>query len=725
MSAARRPTPPRTLTLAIALLALLATAGIAGAQQAPPGLDAPPDPVDPQSWERPQDMTWDDYTPIPGWDWTSDDHQPPRKIRAALILGDFQDRDFVVTLPEGSDEAGNPRGVSDIPREEVAEYYRGFLNEPTDANHHHTINEYWLEDSYGLIGVEMDAFGPYRMEGKEHEYGLADAGGAGDSCPEGDDCGKNFDTELLEASTADVTAATAQSGEDYDFRYLLHAGYDESGTWQEFGEMMFETPEDVTDEFGNPDESKPNHASTRYVDWTSFWAAKGIWSHALPGALSTQGESDGQSTFAHELSHILGVLDNYNNPYGEPVQRSYTGPWAQLSRGTFNGPGGPHSRWLIPADQGGALGSHHMLRNKLRLGFLKPGEVLFLDRETLAASGPQFADVWSRAVPVGVGTGREGLHGLQIRLTGGDQSPDCSVEEDWRCDGGGDYTAYTLEVVDRMGTDSFTPDHGVLIAKTKDVDTPPFMWAVDAHPEDIDLVDFVRPDGTEAKVSLGDYRQLLDALFHAGTGPGVVHEYVDEANRLHFYVLEKRRDEEGVLQYRVAVRSLDGGGPFGRGVESELASTTDATPGRVAVCEYDVTNTGDAADLVRLAADTPDGWEPTLRYEVVEIGSGETSTVPVYVEVPQGAADRSATVTLTATSETDETATTETDCGLTAAGAPVGGPGEDPAGAPDAGVEGATALPTTGGGAAGLAVAVLLVAGLVRRRIAANRTASM
>ena len=37
------------------------------------------------------------------------------------------------------------------------------------------------------------------------------------------------------------------------------------------------------------------------------------------------------------------------------------------------------------------------------------------------------------------------------------------------CDGGG-YNNYTVEVVDRMGTDSFTPDSGVLLAKTKNQD---------------------------------------------------------------------------------------------------------------------------------------------------------------------------------------------------------------------------------------------------------------
>ena len=115
-----------------------------------------------------------------------------------------------------------------------------------------------------------------------------------------------------------------------------------------------------------------------------------------------------------------------------------------------------------------------------------------------------------------------------LTLTGGDKTPACTVEEDWRCDGGG-YENYTLEVVDRMGTDSFTPDHGVLIAKNKTAELAPWKWVIDAHPEDIDKVDFLRPDGTPVKVTKGDYRQLADALFHAGTGPGVVSEYEDDA----------------------------------------------------------------------------------------------------------------------------------------------------------------------------------------------------
>lgn len=709
---------PRTsLALALALGAVLTAVALPAGGAGPVGAAAPPPGMDPRSWVLPQDMTWDDYVPVPGYDWAKDPAlQAVKPIRAALVLGDYPDQPFVMTRPDGADLAGNPQSNGGVPREQVAQWWADFLNTPQSANRGHTMNEYWLENSYGKVGVDVQGFGPYAMDGQSFEYGLGggDAGGAGDACPAGFTCGQSFDNELVEKSVVDVTAGAVTNGEDYDFRYLLSSGYDESGTWQEFGEMRFQDEDSVSEPFGPPDDDLPNSAATRYVDWTSWWSSKGIWSHAIPGALSTQSESDGSSVFAHELSHILGVLDNYNNPYGDPVRRAYSGPWDMLSRGAFNGPGGSHKRWLIPPTQGAAMGSHNMLRNKVRLGFYGPGEVLPLERTALEASGPVIADVWTREIPVGPTRERNGLHGLTIRLADGDRSPACSVAEDYRCDGGG-YTAYTLEVVDRMGSDSFLPDHGVLLAKTKDVDTAPFIWVVDANPEDADLVDFIRPDGSIAKVSPGDYRQLVDATFHAGTGPGVVSEYVDEANGLHFYVLDIARDDEGVLSYRVAVRATAGSRPVPRAV---AVMATDgagvASPGRVGSCAFDVTNGSADVDLVRFTAESDRGWTTTVRRNVGDVAAAGTEQVPVHVTVPSGARPGTAsTITLTATSETDPAATQEATCTVRAAA----GAAPQVVPPPAAPVPSAP-LPATGpwDGLALLALALLASAAVLRRR---------
>ena len=100
---------------------------------------------------------------------------------------------------------------------------------------------------------------------------------------------------------------------------------------------LFQTPEDVTDEFGPPDPSLPNWVDTRYIDWTSWAAGSTMWP-STGGGNSQQTESSGMGTYAREFSHILGIGDNYNNPYSVPARRSYTGPWDMLSRGSFNPP---------------------------------------------------------------------------------------------------------------------------------------------------------------------------------------------------------------------------------------------------------------------------------------------------------------------------------------------------------------------------------------------------
>ena len=122
-----------------------------------------------------------------------------------------------------------------------------------------------------------------------------------------------------------------------------------------------------------------------------------------------------------------------------------------------------------------------------------------------------------------------------------------------------------MEVVQRIGYDSFCPDNGVLIAKNKDRESRNggpngfncFNWVIDAHPEDINKVDYLKPDGTPVMRTIADYRQLNDALFHAGLNSGSQFEWTDIPNRLHFYIIDLEKNPEGILIYKVGVRSLD------------------------------------------------------------------------------------------------------------------------------------------------------------------------
>ncbi|WP_312470906.1 immune inhibitor A domain-containing protein [Neobacillus sp.] len=655
----------RTLIFLVSFLTVAVSSTVYAAQ---PGLSDFPQPVDSQSWTLPRDMTWNDYRPVPGVDWNTANIKAERVIKGTLIIVDFQDREFILSQPVGSEIAGNPIGTGNIPRNQLGKFWEDFLNKPSPSNNYRTVNEYWRENSFGKWKIELKAFGPYKMDGNEFEDGLNEFGQTV-NMPAGFK-GRNLRTEAVAKAQADIAA----SGEKFDFNFIVHAGYDESGVWQEFGEMMFQNANTVTNPFGpivagTNVPGMPNSAVTRYVPWTSWYAAKSIWSSA-GGGTSIQGENDGMGTFAHEFGHIMTLLDNYNNPYAIPVSRTYSGPWELMSRGSFNGPGGPHTRWMVPSTLGASAPSHHMLRNKIKQGFLSPDQYLNLDRDKLAETGPVFADILAREVPTGSEFGRTGLQGINITMV--DNTPANSLNDDWRADmqrGAKWYNNYTLEVVDRVGFDSFTPDSGVLLAKTKNSESAPNIWVVDSHKEDINQIDFKRPDGSPAMVSKGDYQQLADALFKAGTADGVVSEYTDEYNRLHFYILDKKYDAKGALSYRVAVRHMDGAGSFARGVAVTNGSSEFATPGKVATYYFNVTNTGKATDLIRLNTQTDAGWDIQLQHNVIEVEAGKTVAVPVYVKIPKGGNVQPVPTNLTFTS------TSETEPGKTATSTRRVGPG--------------------------------------------------
>ncbi|MCC4314335.1 M6 family metalloprotease domain-containing protein [Streptomyces malaysiensis] len=667
--------PVGRLTVVATILATAAAIAAGPARATPDGTPSagparPPlaRPIDPQHWRNPDDMTWADYRAVPGTHWADPSVEPTqRTFKGALVLLDYPDEEFTVSRPAGSTLFGNPQpSASDIPRDRLPRFYQDFLNTPGPLNNGHTINEYWMEDSGGRIGVDLTAFGVYRMPGKSYQYGVESSMNPG-ACPAGDTCGKDIRADGKAAWVADVGADEAGS---FDFVFYLTAGQDESSTWQEFGQMKFPGAGDIPAAWGPPMTAGDNSARTRYVPWTSWQAAARIWPNAADGS-SVQAESSGMAVYAHELSHILGIGDNYNNPYGTPLSRAYTGIWSMLSRGSFNGPGGPHTRWQIPATAGGSMGSQHVLRDKLKLGIVDEKNVLRLDRDALKGSGLVVARVTARSAP----PGEKGLAGVNITM-GEDLSAPCDNATDPLCDGGG-YDNYTVEVVDRMGMDSFTPDHGVLLTKTKDKDRAPFAWVVDAHPEDIDMVDFERPDGTTQKITMGDYRQLSDALFHAGADSGSQYEYIDQANRLHFYVLDLKRDRSGVLSYTIAVKSLDGAGPQRRGLALHRGEAKgDASRSR-AVCTFGLDNTGRAtgggaatpatsvdSDVYRLSAKAVGrGWSAWLPNRLATARAGGSVDVEVAVAAGKGA-ERHGAVVLTARSESDPHRTAKALCRL-------------------------------------------------------------
>ena len=606
-----------------------------------------PGPLDPQRVQDQDVMTWADYHAIPGAHWADASLVPAKKqYRVALIAVDFPDQPFVITLPKHSDLFGNPQ-IDPIPREKVAQFYADFFNTPSALNHGQTINGYWMEQSRGQIGIgKIDAFGPYRMPKNLFQYGLNEYNQQASVPP-----GFKADGRMEPDADALWREAAGDLRSKYDIILRIYAGYDETSVWQEFGEMKFQDKDSIPAEWGNPDPSKPRWAPTRYVPWTSWKAAAQQW-----GLSSVrQGESSG--TITHEIVHFaFRVGDNNNNPYEPPYPRAGSGPWDIMDRGSFNGPGGPHRRWVVPPTEGAAMPAGLMLRSRLRFGWLLDRTVLKLTRSGLAKSGLAVGRVVAREVDPGPGE----LAGMTVALDG-DAPHDKTPVQDYAKNpvSAGDtlYDFYSLEVVQRIGYDSFTPDDGVLLAKNLNEERRgrgfhPFTWVIDAHPEDIRMVDFKRPNGEAVMRTVADYRQLNDALFHAGVESGSQFEWEDTPNRLHFYIVNMQRDGRGVRSYDVAVRNLDGAGPQKRGVA--LASN--------GVCTFSLTNTGAATpgdpdylnqDIYRLSVSV-DGAGRSARTQraLAAVEFGDSAVIPVYVS-KEGADTAPATVTLKATSESD------------------------------------------------------------------------
>src|ERR1700754_5027327 len=172
-----------------------------------------PAPIDPQNWSFQDNLTWSDYHALPGTDYSNPDIQPSvKKWKVALVVTDFSDKPFYLSQPAGSTVFGTPTTQAhDIPRDQVPTFLRDFLNKPSELNHFQTMNRYWMEDSFGKYGVQLDAYGPYRLPGRSYQY-FHDYTTAA-HCPDAANypCNLNFRTDARAAWVADVGDTVANS----------------------------------------------------------------------------------------------------------------------------------------------------------------------------------------------------------------------------------------------------------------------------------------------------------------------------------------------------------------------------------------------------------------------------------------------------------------------------------------------------------------------------------
>jgi hypothetical protein len=309
-------------------------------------------------------------------------------------------------------------------------------------------------------------------------------------------------------------------------------------------------------------------------------------------------------------------------------------------------------------------------------GFIPEKQILTLSREDLAKSGLVVAKITARAVEPLPGT----FAGIIVRLDGAeprDRTPADDPATNPLSPGIPNYDYYSLEVVQRIGYDSFCPDNGILLAKNKEKESRNggpngfncFNWVIDAHPEDINKVDYIKPDGKKVIRTVADYRQLNDALFHAGLNSGSRFEWVDSANRLHFYIIDVNKNYEAILSYEVGVRSLDGSAVQKRDV-SVIKPSVRKIKENTGYVTFTVKNTGEPSavdtslhyqntlpwlnsDIYRLSVKCEGtGCSASLLNELISLKPGETGEIPVFVSFENGVS-RKAKLNLTIQSESD------------------------------------------------------------------------
>jgi hypothetical protein len=163
---------------------------------------------------------------------------------------------------------------------------------------------------------------------------------------------------------------------------------------------------------------------------------------------------------------------------------------------------------------------------------------------------------------------------------------------------------------------------------------------------------------------------------------GSEYEFVDKENGLHLYVLEKIRDNVGVLHYTVGVASTatnattsaSYGIEMGSGKVAHSASAANGT-----YCTFELKNTGKAAklatnphpqdlsaylgsDIYRLEAGVKgEGWKVAVPNALAYAKAGKQTTVKVAVGC-EGGCSKEATVSLKVTSEGDKSVSRVKTC---------------------------------------------------------------
>ena len=305
----------------------------------------------------------------------------------------------------------------DVPRDQVAQFYKDFLNTPGTLNRGHTHPRVLDGGLRRPLRRRPDRVRPVPDAGQVHEYGMEFQArhrlpGRRHLQPQHPHrrprrLGRRRRRRGRRASSTSCSSCSA--------------GQDESSTWQEFGPMKFPTKEDVTDDFGPPDPALPNwsHDPLRRRGPRGRRARRHLAERRRrlldPGRELRHGASSPTSSATSSASATTTTTRT-------ACRRAATTPASGRcsAAARFNGPGGPHSRWLIPPTGGASMGAQHMLRNKIKLQMVDERE-----RAAAVARGAGRVGPGGRPGhgPRGRSPARTSCPGVNIALDTGDHEP--------------------------------------------------------------------------------------------------------------------------------------------------------------------------------------------------------------------------------------------------------------------------------------------------------------
>ncbi len=237
----------------------------------------------------------------------------------------------------------------------------------------------------------------------------------------------------------------------------IYAGYDETSVWQEFGEMKFQTPQDVPDEWGPPDPDLPNAVAAGTPASPRGRPDRNCGATPVSGKGRAREPSHTRSpipsvsvttTTIHTSSPTTGRAPA---PSTCSTAAPSTGRADRTTAGRSGNPGRLDARRPDRADQ-----------DQARLPRRRPTA----DAVAAGTRRPRSGRV-RRPRPVGEGE-EEPTAGCRDRLGYG-QAPACDVNTDPFCFRPRLHRLH-IETVQRIGADSFTPDHGVMLTKNKPFD---------------------------------------------------------------------------------------------------------------------------------------------------------------------------------------------------------------------------------------------------------------